>query len=112
MTDVSASQEHGQVPAPPDAIVTQPNIGRTLIEPLNHGLAAGCRKALELGVPAHTMVEMLLNHMASVVAMVEPPGAREGLMKDVVRQFSTMVNRHVEARHTTKSGLLMPGVQQ
>ena len=53
-----------------------PNLGKALLEPLNHAIAAGEREALKIGVPSTDVIEMLLNHLASVVAMIEPAGAR------------------------------------
>ena len=44
-----------------------------ILGPLDYALAAGTRRALELGAPTHRVVEFLLNHLASVAAMVEPP---------------------------------------
>jgi hypothetical protein len=87
-----------------------PNLGVLLLEPLNHGLAAAERQALKMGVPAHDMINLLLNHLASVCAMIEPPQAREALIKDLVSSFSVMVRKHVEARFTTPGGLLLPGI--
>jgi len=86
------------------------NVARLLLEPLNHGLAAAERQCLKQGVPAHEMINLLLNHLASVCAMVEPPQARELLVKDLVSSFSPMVRKHVEVRHTTPGGVLLPGI--
>lgn len=83
-------------------------VAKFVLEPLNYGLAAGCRRALEIGVPTNMMIEFLLNHLASVAAMVEPAGAREALVKDLVRSFASMVNKHVDARYTTPGGVALP----
>lgn len=91
---------------PPPAVA---NFGRALLEPINFGLAAAERKALELGVPTHEMIGMLLNHLASVVAMVEPPGAREALIKQLISDFAPMIRKHVDARYTTPGGIKLPG---
>jgi hypothetical protein len=86
------------------------NLGPFVLEPLNYGLAAAERQALKQGVPAHDMINMLLNHMASVCAMVEPPQAREILIKDLVSAFAGMVRKHVENRYTSPGGVLLPGM--
>jgi hypothetical protein len=85
-----------------------PNLGKALLSPLNHALAAGEREALKVGVPTHDVVEMLLNHLASVVSMVEPPGARAALVEGLVENFAKMVRKHVEARQTTAGGIFVP----
>lgn len=95
-----------QDPAAPPQIPE--NVGKILLEPLNYAFAAGERRALEQGVPAHSMIEMLLNHLASVAAMIEPPGAREALIKQLVASIAPMIEKHVEARRTTPSGLVLP----
>ncbi len=81
------------------------NLGKLVLEPLDHGLASMARQALKLGVPTHNVVEMLLNHLASVVAMIEPPGARAATTEAVTSQFSGLVHQHVEARKTTAGGV-------
>ncbi len=87
-------------------------VWRILMEPINHGFAAATREALRQKVPAHWVIEMLLNHLASVVAMIEPSGAREELVKKLVMDFSPMVRKHVEARLTTPGGILLPRAVQ
>lgn len=84
------------------------NVAKVLLEPQNHALAVWARKCFELGVPAHSMIEMFLNHMASICAQVEPPGAREELVKGLVKSFAPMVIQHHEAKYTTPGGILMP----
>lgn len=84
------------------------NLGKTLLEPLNHAIAAGEREALKLGVPAHDVVEMLLNHLASVVSMIEPAGVRAATVEGLVAGFAPMVHKHVAARYTTPGGILTP----
>lgn len=99
-----------QAASAPLPLTQQPNIGRTLLEPLNHGLAAAERKALELGVPAHEIIGMLLNHLSSVVAMVEPSGAREALIRQMVADFAPMCRKHIEARFTSPGGVKLPRI--
>lgn len=84
------------------------NLGRTMLEPLNHAMAAGTLHALKLGVPAHAVIEMQLNHLASVIAQLEPAGLRLTVIEDIVRQMSTMVRQHVDAKNRTPGGVLLP----
>ena len=85
-------------------------VAKLLLEPLNHGLAAAERQCLKQGVPAHELINLLLNHLASVCAMVEPAQAREALIKDLVSAFGPMTRKHVDARHTTPGGVFMPKI--
>ena len=85
------------------------NLGKFVLEPLSHALAAGERNALKLGVPAHEVIEMILNHLASVVAMVEPAGVRADAITSVNRAFPDLVRKYREALHTSSGGVLMPG---
>lgn len=84
------------------------NLGKALLEPLNHAIAAGEREALKIGVPSTDVIEMLLNHLASVVAMIEPAGARAATIEGLVAGFAPMVQRHVQARYMTPGGILTP----
>lgn len=79
-----------------------------VLAPIDHGLAAACREALKRGVTTEKLIEMLLNHLASVVAMVEPAGAREGLIRGLVAAFAPMVKQHVDARLTSPGGIVDP----
>ena len=85
-----------------------PNLGKALLEPLNHAIAAGEREALKIGVPSTDVIEMLLNHLASVVAMIEPVGARAATIEGLVAGFAPMVQKHVQARYMTPGGILTP----
>jgi hypothetical protein len=87
---------------------TNINLARTMLDPLNHAVAAGTREALRLGVPAHAVIEMQLNHLASLIAQLEPAGLRLTVIEDVVRQLSTMVRQHVDAKNKTPGGVIIP----
>lgn len=82
---------------------------KLVLSPVDHGLAAMERTLLESGIPVHNVIEMLLNHAASVIAQIDPPGSREETVKGVVSSFSSMVRQHVDARHRTPGGVLKPG---
>ena len=86
----------------------QLNLARTMMEPVNHGYAAATRRALELGVPAHAVIEMELNHIASTIAQLEPNGLRLKVIEDVVRQLSGLVRQHVDVRNKTAGGIILP----
>lgn len=83
-------------------------VGKFLLEPLNHAMAAGTRQALKQGVQAHELLELHLNHLASVVAMIEPAGAREAALRQLVSDFAPMVKLHVDARYISPGGVHLP----
>ncbi len=95
-----------------DEVVQKPaipaNLGKFVLDPLNHAIAAGEREALKIGVPTNEVLEMLLNHVASLVAMIEPAGVRAGTITDVVKSLPELVQKHVEVRHTSAGGVFMP----
>lgn len=82
--------------------------GRLFLEPFTHAMAAGLRKALEMGVPVDQILGILLNHVASITAMLEPEGAREETVKDIVRQLAPLVSQHLDMRNKSPGGVLLP----
>jgi hypothetical protein len=94
-----------QTPNPPQL---QGAVARMALDPMSYALAAGCRRALQVGVPPVIIIEMLLNHLCSVVALVEPPGSREATIQDLVRSFAPLVNKHVDAKSTSPGGVILP----
>jgi hypothetical protein len=88
--------------------VVPENVGKFVLEPFNHAIAVGMRKALEQGVQTHEVLELLLNQLTSVVAMIEPAGAREQTIKDITNHLATMTQHYVRMRNTTPGGILVP----
>lgn len=84
------------------------NIGRLALEPLNHAIAAGSRKALDLGIPVHQVLELSLNNLSSVIAMLEPAELRAEAMRDCIKAIPDLVRQHVDVRYTSPGGVLMP----
>ncbi len=85
------------------------NLGPFVLSPLNHAIAAGAREAFKLGVPVHNVLEMMVNQLASVIALVEPAGVRANALADVQRQLPDLMRQYVEAKHLTPGGIYMPG---
>lgn len=104
MTDI-AEQEEVRLEFPPD-------VGKVVIDPLNYAFAAGIRQAISIGTPTHSVIEMLLNHVASVTAMVEPAGSREVLVKQIVAAIAPLVRKHVDVLNTTPGGVILPKAAQ
>lgn len=83
-------------------------LGRVMLEPFEHAMAAGLRNAAKVGVPAHNILEMQANMIASFIAMIEPAGARLAAMTDLIEQLPGLVTQHVAANRTTPGGILVP----
>lgn len=88
------------------------DVAKVLLNPMNHALALWARECFKLGVPGHSMIELYLNHMASVVAQIEPAGSREETVKQLVSTFPAMVSQHFAARNTTPGGIILPRAMQ
>lgn len=91
---------------PPEVIPEK--IGKFILEPFNHAIAVGMRKALEQGVQTHEVLELLLNQLTSVLAMIEPAGAREQTLRDITNHLASMTQHYVRMRHTTPGGVILP----
>jgi hypothetical protein len=100
--------DDAKITQPTDAPQLQGAMAKVILEPFNYSLAAGCRRALEVGVPPVMIIEFLLNHLCSVVALLEPAGSREATIQDLVRSFAPMVSKHVDARLTSPGGVILP----
>lgn len=100
MADETPQQIPPRIPA---------NLGKFVLEPLSHALAAGEREALRLGVEAQDVIEMILNHLASVVALIEPPGVRADAIASCVKFIPELTRKYVEKRHMSPGGVYMPG---
>lgn len=85
--------------------ITPQMISKLILDPINNGFAAALRDALKSGVPARDIIELTLNQMVSIVAMVEPKSVREALIMDVIGSINPLVVQHVEARMGT---LILP----
>jgi hypothetical protein len=90
------------------AEVVPEKIGKFILEPFNHAIAVGMRKALEQGVQTHEVLELLLNQLTSVIAMIEPSGAREQTIKDITNHLAKMTQHYVRMRHTSPGGVILP----
>ncbi len=90
-----------QPPLPPAA-------AKALVEILAHGLGAMERRCLEQGVPVQELISVLLNHVASLVAVVSPPGMRAIVAQDIIDSVPNLVREHVSARQRTPGGVFLP----
>jgi hypothetical protein len=108
MADENENENRVETAGGPAELIPD-QISKFILEPLNHGIAASMRTALKQGVQAHAAIELLLNQLASVVALIEPAGAREQTIKDVISHFAPMTRKYVDMRNTTPGGVILPG---
>jgi hypothetical protein len=85
-------------------------LGKMVLDPWDHAMAAYERAALKSGVPVHLILEKLLNHMCSILAQIEPAGAREDAVKSIVASFAPLMRQHYELLNTTQGGIILPKV--
>ena len=85
-----------------------PGPSQMLVELVSLGLGAQERRCLEAGVPVEALIEMLLNHSASLAAIVEPPGMRAIVVQEIIDSIPTLVREHVAVRQRTPGGLWLP----
>lgn len=107
---MAQTETNGNTGDSPERVVLPDSLQRMMLEPLNHGIAAASRKALERGISAERVLELHLNNLASTLAMVEPPQARANALKDVQKALPELLRQHVDARYTTPAGIKLPGV--
>jgi len=89
--------------------ILPPEVIKKVLSPLNHALAAAERDCLEQGIPITALIDLVMEHAISLVAFVEPPGVRAEMVKQLIARISPDVRKHVEARQTTKGGIILPG---
>jgi hypothetical protein len=65
---------------------------------------------LGIGTPAEQIMNLLVEHLARVLALVEPEQVRNAVLGEIRRNLPGVLHRHVEARMKTPGGVLLPGV--
>lgn len=76
--------------------------------PVDHGIAAMERQLLGLGVPHETLARIMLNHAASIIALIEPPIVRAQVMKNLIGNFPEAVRLANLAASKTDGGVILP----
>lgn len=79
--------------------------------PVDHGIAAMERQLLGLGVPHETLARIMLNHAASIIALIEPPIARAQVMQKLIGNFPEAVRLANLAASKTEGGVILPKAQ-
>jgi hypothetical protein len=92
----------------PEGVVRMRDLSKALLDPLNHAMAAGERQAIKMGVPGEMIIEMNMNHLCSVLALVEPVEVREFMIAKLCREMAGLVAQHAVAVRTTPGGVILP----
>jgi phosphoribosylcarboxyaminoimidazole (NCAIR) mutase len=91
-----------------EGMIRARDLSKALLDPLNHAMAAGERHAIKMGVPVEAILEMNMNHLCSVVAMIEPAPVREFLITKLCGEMAGLVSQHALAIRTTAGGVVLP----
>ncbi len=87
---------------------TKQDIVSVAVTPFDHMVAAGERALLNMGIPIPFLARILMQHAASLVALVEPPAIRHEILKELVSNFPAAVRRAQLASATTTGGIILP----
>ena len=74
----------------------------------DHAVAAMERQLLAGGTPIDFLARVLMQHAASILALVEPATIRSEIMKALIGNFPAQVRAAQVAASTTRSGLVVP----
>lgn len=75
---------------------------------LNMSIAAQIGGLLQIKADAADIMNMLIEHTAKLLSLVEPEQHRNAILADIRRNLPGVLNRHVEARNTTPGGIYVP----
>jgi hypothetical protein len=64
---------------------------------------------LAFGVPLTDVINLLCEIACDLVSAIEPSQLRQNVVSEMTRNFPGIVDRHYQKRHTTQSGLIVPG---
>jgi hypothetical protein len=79
-----------------------------MLNTTNAGLTAQIALMLSVPVPATDIMNMLVEHVARLLSLVEPEQLRNSILAEIRRNLPVVLNRHVEARNTTSGGVFVP----
>lgn len=86
----------------------QDNLLTYALHPVDHGIAAMERQLIRLGVPLEMMAKMMMQHAASVCALIEPPIARAEVMERLIKNFPAQVQIAKVESSKTPGGVIVP----
>ena len=75
---------------------------------LEAAVQSGVGTALNIGLPASDVMNLLIEHVMRVLSLVEPDQARNAVLGEIRQNLPGVLNRHVEARLRTPGGVLLP----
>jgi len=84
------------------------DLAQIALSPFDHGLGATERQLLAVGVPAEILMTVLLQHAASILALIEPAEIRAQMLRNVIGNFPVMVRTAQLAASKTAGGVILP----
>ena len=91
-----------------DTVLLNANRISTAMTVFDHAVAAMERQLLAGGAPVDFLARVMMQHAASILALVEPAAVRAEVMKMLIGNFPAQVRAAQLAASTTKSGLVVP----
>ena len=86
----------------------QENLLNFALTPFDHGVAAMERQLIRLGVPLETLLRVITNHAASIVALIEPAALRAEVMQKLIMNFPAQVQVAKVEASKTQGGVIVP----
>lgn len=74
----------------------------------DHAIAAVERELVKMGCPLEFLVKVLLQHAASVIALMESPIMRQEVMATAIGNFPGQVKVALNMAAMTKGGIVVP----
>lgn len=95
---------------PPAGTIAQQQASAIALSMLNASMHAQVGLALGgMKVNATDVMNLLVEHLANVLSLVEPDQLRNTILGEIRRNLPEVLNRHVLARKTTAGGIFVPG---
>lgn len=75
---------------------------------VDHAVAAMERQLIAARVPAELLAKVMLQHSASIVALIEPPALRAQVMQRLIGNYPEAVRAATIAASKTPGGVILP----
>ena len=86
----------------------QENLLNYAISPFDHGVAAMERQLIRLGIPLEMLARAMMQHAASICALIEPAALRAEVMQKLIRNFPAQVQVAKVEASKTQGGVIVP----
>lgn len=75
---------------------------------LNVSIHSQINLMLQQRVAATDIMNLLIEHVAMLLALVEPAGLRSTILDEIRKNLPAVLDRHVAGRRTTAGGIYVP----